>query len=484
MTARPDPQQGKIPIIVDLDGTLVKTDTLLECLLLLLKQRCWYLLLLPLWLLKGKAYFKQQIVNVIDFDAKDFVYNQDVLTYIKDCRSAGHHIYLATGADELIANRVSGFIKCFDGIFASDGHINLTGSKKRQLLQQHFPNGFEYLGNSTVDLAVWAQSERATVVSPSEKLLHQAAKRCANTHHIQTQKPTLLTYAKAIRVHQWVKNALLLVPLFTAHMWLSAQAWQMAVLGFFAFSLAASSVYLLNDLLDLAADRQHSSKSKRPFAAGTIPLAHGIMMMPCFLLMAYGLAMFSNLNFMVALTVYYLITLFYSFYLKQIVMLDTVVLAALYTMRIIAGTVLVSANFSFWLLSFSMFIFLSLALLKRYIELVDMQKDGKHAVLGRGYYASDASMVASLGAASGYIAVLVMALYVHSPEVRILYQSPALLWLICPILLFWVSRIWLLAHRGSMHDDPIVFAVKDRLSLAVGVVIAAIFYIATQAFTL
>jgi len=477
-------KQAKSPLVVDLDGTLSKTDTLIEVFLLLIKQQMLSLFLLPFWLLKGKAYFKQQMAAAVSVDASGFMYNHDVLAYMKAAKRAGREVYIATGANEKVAQAVANYLPEMgleiDGLFASSQE-NLTGRRKQAKLNAVFgEKQYEYVGNASIDLKVWRDCSEAMVVG-SASLFKSAQAVCQQTQHMPLEKASFKTYIKAIRVHQWVKNALLFVPLLTAHMWSDAQAISLLLAGFIAFSLAASSVYVLNDLLDLAADRQHHSKCKRPFAAGTIPLEKGVLLFPILLAVAFALALFLPLGFILALSLYYALTVVYSFKLKRVVMLDTVVLAALYTMRIIAGTLLIGVEFSFWLLAFSIFIFLSLALLKRYTELVQMLEDGKTSTAGRGYHASDAPMVSSLGAASGYISVLVMALYIHSPEVADMYRSSDILWLVCPILLYWISRAWLIAHRGLMDDDPIVFAVKDVQSLCTGVFVLCIFVIAALA---
>ncbi len=477
-----DQQNKSMPLIVDLDGTLSKTDTLVESFLLLMKHQFFRLFLLPFALLQGKAAFKKAIAQPIQFDASGLLYDEAVKSYIKQARLDGREVYLATGADEKIAQSVADYLGLFDGVFASSGGKNMTGSAKAELLIERFGDQqFEYMGNAAVDLKVWKHAAKAVVVSPKPETLSQKAKGvCQNLEIIEQESASLKTYLKAVRLHQWVKNALLFVPLLTAHLWQDPSAWLTVLVGFFSFSFAASSVYVLNDLLDLAADRQHPTKSKRPFAAGLIPLEKAAFLFPLFFITAFGLCVFLPLGYLAALSVYYTLTVAYSFYLKRVVMLDTVTLAALYTMRIIAGTFLIDVSFSFWLLSFSMFIFLSLALLKRYTELVQMQAEGKTKTLGRGYQANDASMVASLGAASGYLSVLVMALYVHSPEVQLLYSSQSFLWFVCPILLFWISRAWMIAHRGEMNDDPIVFAVKDKQSLITGALIGFIFLLASR----
>lgn len=464
------------PVIIDLDGTLIKTDTLFESLMVLLKQNPLWCLLLPFWLLKGKACLKNSIAAKVDLAVESLPYNESVIDYLKKSVAQGHDCYLATGTPKKVAEAVANYMGDFKGVFATDEHTNLTGRKKAALLEKEFgAGGYIYLGNEYVDLPIWKNADKAVVVSGHVKLLEQAKAINKNVEHIDVGLPTLKTYLKAMRVHQWVKNALIFVPLLTAHQFLSVDLILTCISGFIAFSLAASSVYILNDLVDLESDRQHASKCKRPFASGAIPITAGLALFPLLLIASFAITCFLPVNFLIALVVYYVFTLIYSFKLKRIIMLDTIMLAALYTMRIIAGTLLIQVHFSFWLLAFSMFIFLSLAFVKRYTELVSMISDGRKKIAGRGYHAEDASMVSSFGAASGYIAVLVFSLYINSPEVADLYSKPDMLWLASPVLLYWISRVWIIAHRGEMHDDPIVFAVKDLQSLITGICVLAVF---------
>ncbi|NRB41356.1 MAG: UbiA family prenyltransferase [Pseudomonadales bacterium] len=473
------PNNTSTALVVDLDGTLIKTDMLMESLMALLKQNFFACFLIPFWLLKGKAYLKNQIASRVELDVTNLPYNADVLAYIEKAKSQGRSCYLATGSVKRFADSIAEHLGIFDGVFATEEGANLTGSDKTVQLNKQFGKGqYDYIGNSTVDLRVWDSVKTAIVVTSSQSLVDSASKVAPNVEHIPVAKPSLKTWLKAMRVHQWVKNVLIAVPIITSHQF-SSDYFLLVALGFLAFSLAASSVYVLNDLLDLESDRQHPSKCKRPFAAGTLSVLQGCVMFPVLLLASAAISAFLPVPFLIALALYYFLTLIYSFKIKRVIMLDTIMLAALYTMRIIAGTLLIAVDFSFWLLAFSMFIFLSLALVKRYTELVLMKKSGALKTIGRGYHADDDSMIASLGAASGYIAVMVFALYVDSTAVTGLYVSPPILWLACPILLYWISRVWILAHRGEMDDDPIVFAVKDPQSLVTGVCILAVFVAAT-----
>jgi len=469
--------QSLDPIIVDLDGTLIKSDTLFESLMALLKQNPLWVFLLPFWLFKGKAFLKNAIADKVSLDPSLLPYNQEVIEYVRQRKAEGHRCYLATGTVAKFAEPIAQHVGLFEAVFATDAKTNLTGRNKLALLLERFGSkAFIYMGNHKVDLPIWKESSAAVVVSYSDTLIKQAKAQCQHTVVIKPEKAGLKVILKSMRVHQWVKNALIFVPLLTSHQLTNVSFIVLSLLGFVAYSLAASSVYILNDLVDLASDRQHASKCKRPFAAGTLSIETGLFLFPALLLAAFLLSwFFLPFKFQIALLVYYVLTLVYSFKLKRVIMLDTILLAGLYTMRIIAGTLLIDVRFSFWLLAFSMFIFLSLAFVKRYTELMTNIQQGTTKMIGRGYHTEDAVMVSSFGAASGYIAVLVFALYVNSPAVAKMYNNSDILWLACPILLYWISRVWILAHRGEMNDDPIVFAVKDVQSLITGLCILAVF---------
>ncbi len=280
------------------------------------------------------------------------------------------------------------------------------------------------------------------------------------------EQPWRLTqWIKGARLHQWLKNVLIFIPLVTAHAWNDPEKLALCLLAFLSFGLCASSVYLLNDLLDLAADRRHPRKCRRPFAAGTLPIQHGAAAIPLLLLAAFALSLWINPPWFAAcLASYYLLTLLYSLRLKRVLMLDAIVLAGLYTLRIIAGATAAQVTLSFWLLAFSMFLFLSLALVKRYTELHTLLQRGELNAQGRGYRVDDLAILQSLGGSAGYLAVLVLALYINSPEVQKLYRQPMLIGFLCPVLLYWISRVWLFAHRGLMPDDPVIFALTDKVS--------------------
>lgn len=476
-TDKPNITEQRVPICVDLDGTLLRSDLLLEALFVLLKQQIGLIFLLPFWLLRGKAHFKHQIAQRVDLDVSVLPYNQPFLEHLQTQRQNGQHLILATASHQKYAEQVAVHLGIFDAVLASNEQVNLSGDQKLARLLEHYgEKGFDYAGNAYVDLKIWPRARQSILVNPAPGLT-QAAQRCANvTAVFADPAPGISTYLQATRVYQWLKNLLIFVPLLAAHKLTDIQLVTHAVLAFLAFGLCASSAYLLNDLLDLTADRHHPRKRLRALASGTLPIIHGAMLVPLLLVAGFGITFWLPLEFFAVLLLYFIATLAYSFVLKRIVILDVVTLAGLYTVRILAGAAAITVAPSFWLLAFSMFLFFSLALVKRYAEMIAMQASGKATLRGRGYLVSDLPSLDSLGAASGLMAVLVLALYINSPEIRTLYSHPHLIWLICPILLYWVSRVWLLAGRGLMHDDPIIFALRDGASRWIALVTAILLY--------
>ncbi|WP_114240532.1 UbiA family prenyltransferase [Dyella sp. C9] len=455
-----------VPLCVDLDGTLIRSDLLVESALALLARSPLALFSMLVWLLRGKAHLKQEIARRIELDAQYLPYNNDVLAWVKE-QQQQRLVILCTASDRQLAQRVADHVGGFDAVLASDGERNLSGTQKAlALVGLYGERGFDYAGNAKVDLKVWKSARAAITVESGTRLSDAAARTTQVDRRFELPKAGPRHWLKALRVHQWIKNALVFLPLLAAHRMLEMQSLAATALAFFCFSLCASSVYITNDLLDLTADRQHHRKRNRPFAAGHLPLIAGPTAAVALLVAGFGLATMLPNEFVLVLAGYYLLTSAYSFRFKRIMMLDVVVLALLYTSRIVAGTAAIQARPSFWLLAFSMFLFLSLAMIKRYVELLTAQKAGKIGASGRGYDVGDISLIQSLGASSGYLSVLVLALYIDSPDSRVLYQHPHYLWLLCPVLLYWISRTWAIAHRGVMHDDPVVFAVTDRVSQA------------------
>lgn len=472
---------NKLPLCVDCDGTLLRTDLLHEAVFRLMKQSLLSLFLLPFWLLRGKAYMKAQLADRVAIDAALLPYNEPLVDYLRSARDAGRQVVLATASHRKFAEAVAAHLGFFSGVVATDKDLNLSGRNKANLLVKMFgERGFDYAGNSRADLKVWRHASGAVVVNAPASIANKAAELCKLVQTFPAAPLRIGPYLKALRPHQWLKNILIFLPLLAAHKITDVQLVIDTFQAFVAYGLCASSVYLLNDLLDLPSDREHPRKRKRPFASGAVSIAHGVLLIPLLLVVALVIAATLPGLFLLVLGGYYLTTLAYSIWLKNKVLVDVITLAGLYTFRIIAGAAATAITPSFWLLAFSMFLFLSLALVKRYSELLVVLQQNKTNASGRGYNVDDLPLLMSLGASSGFLAVLVMALYLNSPDVDKLYVHPQVLWLILPFLMYWISRVWMKTHRGEMHDDPVIFAVRDRISMYTALVIAAVIWLATN----
>jgi len=471
------PDAHGTPLCVDLDGTLLRTDALYETLMVLLSRNPFYVFLLPFWLMKGKAALKKKIAERAHLDASLLPYDSRIVDLVR--QTTARPRVLCTASDTIIAQAVASHLGCFEEILSSNGGLNLSGHRKAEALVERFgERGFDYVGNGVIDLKVWSRARGAWVVNAGAAL-HRAAQRVVDVRAFLPRPGSRIgAWFKALRLHQWLKNVLVFVPLLASHRFFEISAIAQSLLAFVAFGLCASGTYLLNDMLDLASDRAHHSKCRRPFAAGDLPILHGMIAAPLLTLAGFFIGLACSPLFAGILTLYFVLTLAYSFRLKRMVMVDVITLAGLYTIRIIGGAAAIDTRVSFWLLAFSMFMFLSLAMLKRYTELVAMRRDGRFQAKGRDYTVEDLTIVQSLGGACGYIAVLVACLYINSQTGAALYRNPEFLWLLCPMLLYWVSRAWLMAHREQMHDDPLVFAARDRVSLVLLFVGAIAAYLA------
>ena len=433
------------------------------------------------WLLHGKVHFKRRLADVVSVDVGQLPYNLALVAWLKEQRGEGVRLILATASDLRIANQVANHLGIFDEVLGTEG-TNLSSKNKREaLVQRYGERGFEYVGNSAADLAVWKAAAAIHIANAGQGVL-AAARKLGPVEMVfarRADKPR--AFIKALRPHQWTKNLLLFVPLLASHRIMEFPLLWNGMLAFFAFCATASSAYLLNDLLDLSDDRQHPTKCDRPLAAGTLPIFHVLFLVPALPVAAFLTAfLLLPVQFVCVLITYYILTVAYSIWLKRVVMLDVVTLALLYTLRVVAGAAAMSLTATFWILTICMFIFMSLAFVKRYTELHDARQDGgKEKAAGRSYYPADFELLASLGGASGYLSVLVLALYINEAASGALYRSPEWMWAACPLLLFWLSRVWLLAHRGQMHDDPIVFALRDGVSRWIGVAFALAFALAT-----
>jgi 4-hydroxybenzoate polyprenyltransferase/phosphoserine phosphatase len=479
-----------LPVLcVDLDGTLVKSDTLHDSALAVARHRPAALLSIPGWLAQGKAALKRHLAQTVQLDVTHLPYNRELLQYLEQQRSTGRPIYLATAADADTANRVAAHLGLFAGVLASDGQQNLAGKNKLAAFQSRFGDNFSYIGNALPDLPLLQHCQEPMVANPTPGL--RAALRKSRITPVRTfdDRPSpLKSWLKAIRLHQWAKNVLIFLPLLLAHAWAPGLLAAAAV-AFLSFGLCASATYIVNDLLDLEADRHHPRKRLRPFASGDLSVLSGIAVVILFLAASIVLALavprvIADLSpdlyllnphrFLAWLGIYLITTLSYSLRLKRAVLVDVIVLSGLYTIRIIAGSAATGIAVSTWLASFSIFFFLSLAFVKRFAELENLRERGGVSIGGRGYHIADIEQLRSFGSASGYVSVAVLTLYISNLDAAQLYRHTNRLWLLVPVLLLWISRLWLQASRGQLDEDPVVYAITDRRSLLLGVLVLAI----------
>ncbi|HEU4685884.1 MAG TPA: UbiA family prenyltransferase [Nitrospira sp.] len=472
--------QSVCPLVVDLDGTVIRSNMLFEALCRLVKDNPGALCLIPYWLYRGKAVLKEQLALRASVDPGGLPYNHEFVAWLTRQRARGRTLILCTGSHETMARAIAAHLGMFDDVMASDGETNLAGRNKAEALVRRFGSaGFDYAGNSRDDFAVWRSARRAVVVCPSAHV----AKRAPSCGEVELVFPSskrgLEVWRRLLRVHQWSKNLLLGVPIVAAHRFMEWEAWQGLGLAFLSFSLCASAVYMTNDLLDLESDRRHPKKCTRPFACGQVPVWVGFVLVPLLLLSSFALARHVGGSFVAWLLAYAGLTTAYSWWLKRLLLVDCLTLAMLYTARIVAGGAVIHVHVSFWLLAFSCFLFLSLAFAKRYAELRLLSQTGKEQAHGRAYWLSDSPLIQMLGIASGYAAVLVFALYLNSDAVLQLYRAPEYLWGAVPVTVFWISWMWMQAHRGALQEDAVVFALTDRTSLLAGIALAVVFGLAT-----
>jgi len=462
------------PLCVDLDGTLVKSDTLVDSLLLLVRARPLAALKTPAWALQGKAAFKEKVASMVALDAANLPYNRPLLAYLLERHAEGRPLYLATGADGGLAARIAEHLGIFAGVLASDGRTNLTGHNKLASLRQRFGSGFDYIGNARPDVPLLAGSVEPMVANPDRSLRAQLkAKKIPVARTFEDRRPALRAMAKAIRPHQWAKNILLLVPLLLSHT-LAAGSAAAVALAFATFSLVASATYIVNDLLDIEADRRHPKKRLRPFASGDLPAAAGAVAALLFLVAAFVGASFLPGDFLALLLLYLGANLSYSLYLKRVALVDVIVLSGLYAIRLLAGGAAAQVPISPWLAGFSIFLFLSLAIVKRFSELQNVRARGHVPSNARGYLLADMEQLRSFGTASAYASVVVFSLYISGRDVVGLYKHYQRMWLITPFMILWISRVWLLAGRGELDEDPVLFALTDRMSLLIGLCVLVI----------
>ena len=454
-------------LVVDLDGTLLNSDILHETFWNAFAKDWTVLFKTISRFFSGKAELKDYLNKISNIDINSLPYNTKIIEYIEQFRSQGGRTALVTASNETIAKEIADHLGIFDETHGSSSKHNLKGKNKAAFLEERFgKNKFYYIGDSYSDLPVWEVAQKAITFNANEKLRFLCSQINKNCEHLSDNisKPQTYIYFKELRVHQWIKNILIFLPMTAAHQFGYYELLS-GIIAFFAFSLIASSVYVTNDLLDLSTDRAHLRKRKRPFAMGQIPIQQGLLIAPALLLFGLLVAFIVDIKFFLVLLVYYCITTAYSLYLKRKPIVDIFTLASLYTIRIVAGGIATETEFTFWLLSFSITLFLSLAAVKRQAELIEAKNQDNRYIKKRGYSVDDLLIVTSIAINSGFLSVLILAFYVNSPDVAALYQTPAALWGICGILLFWICRIIYVTNLGQMNDDPIIYAFKNRGSI-------------------
>ncbi|WEK03704.1 MAG: UbiA family prenyltransferase [Candidatus Devosia phytovorans] len=479
-------QTSDTVLVVDLDHTLCKTDTLHEALIAMALKS-------PIGVAKllaggtgDKAAFKRSVADNVLLAPGSLVYNEDVLDVVRESRQAGRRTALVSASDQRQVEAIADHLGLFDDVIGTGGEagrdVNLGGKAKAAALTTRYGNGgFDYIGDALTDLEVWQHARRAYGVNLASRTRRAAAQRKIDVIDIGEAvalPARIKPYIRAMRPHQWSKNVLLFLPLLASHNFGQFPA---VLAAFVCFCLTASAVYVINDLIDIPSDRAHQRKRLRPFASGALSARQGLIMAAVLLLASAALAIaFTPHYFIAMLAAYFAATFAYSTWLKRKLLVDVIALAGLYTIRIIAGGVAAQIMLSHWLLAFSMFLFFSLATIKRQTELIAHIQQGKDRAPGRGYFNDDLSVIRSMAVSSGHAAILVLALYVADPDTRMLYAAPEVIWLICPLMFYWLGRMEVMTHRGHMEDDPIVFAMRDRISLIVGALAAVIMLVAVR----
>ena len=470
-------------LFVDLDGTLIKSDLLFECLVPIIKNYFYAIFLAPFWLLKGKAYLKDKFSDLVSINPEILPYNNNVLEYIRKEKENGSKIILATASNIKLAKSISDYLGIFDDVIASSKEENLKGKNKLNKIKLYIKNNninkeFSYIGDSEADVKIFNETNIPIVVG-NKNVFNKIKSKNDKTTFVDGENDfSLKKFFKMIRTYQWVKNFLIFLPLILAHKFLDVNLLLKALVAFFSFSFLASSVYIINDIMDVESDRIHPSKKNRPIASGAVKISSALKVAFILMPLSFIISIFLGKEFLFVLLTYFITTSCYSFYLKKIMLVDILILSLLYTVRIFAGGVALNIYLSPWLFMFSLFFFCSLACAKRYSELYAVRNNLQDEIKGRGYQAQDLEQIQIFGSSSGYIAILIFALYIQSDISMKLYKTPSFFWALCPIMLYWISRVWLLSHRGQMTQDPIIFALKDKVSYVVLILSIIIFGVA------
>jgi 4-hydroxybenzoate polyprenyltransferase/phosphoserine phosphatase len=469
------------PLIVDMDGALLRTDVLFEAFAAGLARRPVATLMALRHLLGGRARFKRAMTEIAEIDVEALPLREDFVEHLAAEKATGRPLHLVTAADQEVAQRVAERVGLFDSVEGSTDGRNLKGSKKLAAIQARFPEGFAYAGDSNADLKVWAEADSIVLAGAPAPVAARAGRLAKPIEaRFEPARANLRTWMKALRVHQWSKNALVFVAIVLGHLYREPEAWIASFMALTAMCLTASGTYLFNDLSDLAADRRHRTKRNRPLADGRISVQTGLILAPLLILAGLAVGFAGSLALGALVTLYLAMTLSYSMALKRVPMLDVTILGGLYTVRVIIGAVAIGAVLSPWLLTFSFFFFFAMSLAKRHVELVRLAEEAPRKVDGRGYSATDAPLTLAFGVSATTASILIIMLYmVEEAFPSGAYSAPDFLWAAPVLVAIWTMRIWLLAQRGELHDDPVAFAVRDRVSWALGAVFGVCFIAAT-----
>lgn len=467
------------PLCVDLDGSLIRSDSLEEAACATLRKNIFDIFRFPLWLRKGLPNFKRELYSRSDTDPTRLPYHSELLEALKAEKAKGRRLVLATGARLEFAKQVNDHLDLFDEVHGTTDDCNLTGKNKANRLAERFPE-FDYVGNSRVDLEVWKKAKGAWVVG-NFSLMRETEKHCHVERRFDPPQLTFKVLRKALRVHQWAKNVLIFLPMFLSHNYFDPSYWMRCIIAFFSFSCISSSVYLFNDLLDIESDRRHPDNRHRAFAAGNLSILKGLLLTPLLIGTGLALGLLLSWEYFFVVIGYFILTTLYSIRIKRIVMADIIVLSILYTWRVFAGGIATETLLTEWFLTFDMFFFLSLATMKRCSELILMEQTKEKENKRRGYLVADLPLLVSVGMSSAFLSVLVLALYLNDHRVSGYLRYPEAMWILCPLLLFWICRIWFKTYRGQMPTDPLVFALKDRASYLVALTTGVLWILARGA---
>ncbi len=471
-------------LCVDLDGTLINTDMLWESLIYQIRRNPFVIFMIFFWLIRGKVYLKKKLAFKFDFEPNLLPRNENIVELIKSKKKQGYKVYLVSASYEYIVKKIYDTFsdELFDGYFATqEGRGNLSSNNKSLFLNNTFGNKkYEYVGNSFADIPVWNECDRAYIYA-EKKCANKYVKILNNTNleiirpNDYSKKYSINLILKQIRVHQWVKNVLIFCPAFAVHALLPFNKYIDLLMAFLSFCFLTSSVYVINDLLDLWSDRVHDKKKFRPLASGNLSIPKGLLIALICLSLSTLTALLLSLKFYLYVLIYFVVNLMYSVRLKNIVALDCVLLACMYTYRIFLGCAASKMDYSLWLFSFAVFLFLSLALIKRYIELYNLQRKGKQTIVGRAYSVADISIVSSMYVSFGTLSVLVFAMYLSSEEVKNSFSSIWYAYSSLLFILYWMIYLFIKTARGEIDDDPVLFVLKDKVSLFLGFVFVLLF---------